>query len=434
MTIVFQKSILKSKHAKRIVADAKLTYFKEKVLEHLDRLERKEKKKEQAVQKALIEAECLRKAAYPVGTIREWKGKKYIKTAPNKWRRKYDSDSRGAKQSLAAIKRKVDKCGSVEELLEVAKQNKHRFTDDNGKYLPFVKEMFDYVGKKHKEIKGANAGGNASSGAGKKKTLDAAQIMQAGKNGERVRYEDIDWDSVERDGKGAIRKKNIFGNVDWDALKAGGMKGGTGFLISRIYDCIEDEPMRDSTDARQGYVRGINELRDMLEGAKTAQDVQNALEKIKKEIRGDTSDINIKGTSEYKERKAKVDALEKEWKEAYQKVQELEARREYEKAEKARKKESRLRNAANAAEHELDNWEREQKGAAKKQRRDKWWYLGVDFHSLFDDNARLRKEISKQLSQAAKGKWNSWSWLKASKAASKNSAGNGEEELVDAPF
>ena len=186
MTIVFQKSILKSKAAKRIVADAKLAYFKEKVFEHLDALEAKEKKREQAVQKALLWEETLRKAAYPVGTVREWKGKKYIKTAPGKWRRKYDSDSRGAKLSIAAIKRKVDKCETVEELLEVAKQNKHRFTDADGKYLPFVREMFDYVGKKHKEIKGANAGGSASSGKGKAKAGGSGGGDDGGDGGDDI--------------------------------------------------------------------------------------------------------------------------------------------------------------------------------------------------------------------------------------------------------
>ena len=153
MTIVFQKSMLKSKHAKRIVRDGMLTYFKEKVFEHLDALEAKEKKREQAVQKALLWEETLRKAAYPVGTVREWKGKKYIKVAPGKWRRKYDKEGKGTRQSIASIKRKVDACITVEELLQVVKQNKHRFTDENGRYLPVVREMFDYVSEAHKKIK-----------------------------------------------------------------------------------------------------------------------------------------------------------------------------------------------------------------------------------------------------------------------------------------
>ena len=154
MTIVFQKSLLKSKHAKRIVADAKLTYFKEKVLEHLDTLERKEKKKEQTIQKALIEAECLRKAAYPVGTIREWKGKKYIKTAPGKWRRKYDKEGKGAKLAIAALKKKVDACKTSEDLLQLVLEHSDRFRDANGHPLPFVQELSEYVSKANDRLEG----------------------------------------------------------------------------------------------------------------------------------------------------------------------------------------------------------------------------------------------------------------------------------------
>ena len=85
-------------------------HFKKLVMQHLDELEEKENAEKNAVKKAIIEAESLQKSGYPVGTIREWKGKKYIKVAPNKWRPKYDDNSRGAKLAIAALKRKADKC------------------------------------------------------------------------------------------------------------------------------------------------------------------------------------------------------------------------------------------------------------------------------------------------------------------------------------
>ena len=123
--------------------DEKLDYFKNKILEHLIGLE----KNKEDLKKSLLEAENIAKGGkgLPVGTIREWKGKKYIKISPGKWRPKYDSNSRGAKLSIAALKRKADKCTSSEELLQLILENRDRFSDDNGRPLPFVKELSDYV-------------------------------------------------------------------------------------------------------------------------------------------------------------------------------------------------------------------------------------------------------------------------------------------------
>lgn len=123
--------------------DEKLDYFKNKILEHLIGLE----KNKEDLKKSLLEAESIAKGGkgLPVGTIREWKGKKYIKISPGKWRPKYDSNSRGAKLSIAALKRKADKCTSSEELLQLILENRNRFSDDSGRPLPFVKELSDYV-------------------------------------------------------------------------------------------------------------------------------------------------------------------------------------------------------------------------------------------------------------------------------------------------
>ena len=75
MTIYFKKSFLKSAEARAFVRKSKLDEFKRRILEHLDALEAKEKKKDEKVQKALMAEEMLAKAGYPVGTVREWKGK-----------------------------------------------------------------------------------------------------------------------------------------------------------------------------------------------------------------------------------------------------------------------------------------------------------------------------------------------------------------------
>lgn len=129
--------------------DPKFKHFKELIMNHLDGLAAKEKSE---VKKSILEAESMQKSGYPVGTIREWKGKKYIKIASGKWRPKYDSNSRGAKMSIAALKKKADKCTSSEELLQLILENRERFSDENGRPLPFVKELSDYVSSKNDEL------------------------------------------------------------------------------------------------------------------------------------------------------------------------------------------------------------------------------------------------------------------------------------------
>lgn len=130
--------------------DDKLDYFKKKILEHLLCLEEDRKD----LKKSLLQAESFAKGGkgLPIGTIREWKGKKYIKIAPSKWRPKYDSNSRGAKLSIAALKRKAENCMSSEELLDLVLENRDRFSDKNGRPLPFVKELSDYVSQLNDKI------------------------------------------------------------------------------------------------------------------------------------------------------------------------------------------------------------------------------------------------------------------------------------------
>jgi len=130
--------------------DEKLDYFKKLVIEHLESLEADKKE----LKKSLLEAESIAKSGkgLPVGTVRDWKGKKYVKVAPGKWKPKYDSHSRGAKLSIAALKRKADECKSSEELLQLVLENRERFSDEMGRPLPFVKELSDYISAKNDEL------------------------------------------------------------------------------------------------------------------------------------------------------------------------------------------------------------------------------------------------------------------------------------------
>lgn len=128
--------------------DPKMLYFKKKILDHLKKLGKKENKEKTSLKKSLIIAETMAKggAGLPVGTIRVWKGKKYIKIAPGKWKPKYDSNTRGAKMAIAALKKKLEACETSEEMLQLVLANRSRFSDEvTGRPLPFVQELADYV-------------------------------------------------------------------------------------------------------------------------------------------------------------------------------------------------------------------------------------------------------------------------------------------------
>lgn len=158
-----------------MIKDPLLNHFKKLVNAHLDELEDKEATEKEDIKKSILEAESMQKSGYPVGTIREWKGKKYIKIAPGKWRPKYDSNSRGAKMSIAALKRKADKCTSSEELLQLILENRERFSDDNGRPLPFVKELSDYVSGKNDALESGKKAKKAPKAKKSKKTVVQAK-------------------------------------------------------------------------------------------------------------------------------------------------------------------------------------------------------------------------------------------------------------------
>ena len=134
-----------------------LAYFKKELIKILDKKEREEKaeiKKSLAfTMDMLIEKSS---SGYPIGTIREWKGKKYQKIAPGKWRRKYSNEEKGIRMSIAALKKAIDKCSTSQELLNLVLQNRDRFADDNGRPLPIVKELSEYASAKNDKIESSS--------------------------------------------------------------------------------------------------------------------------------------------------------------------------------------------------------------------------------------------------------------------------------------
>ncbi|MGP1414482.1 MAG: SNF2-related protein [Treponema sp.] len=122
---------------------AKFESIKAKVLEHLAKLEEEENK---TLKKSFMFA-LLGKSGkgLPVGTIREWKGKKFIKIAPGKWRPKYDSHTRGSKLAISALKKKIVACKDEHEMMQLILENRDRFTDTRGNPLPFVQELYKFI-------------------------------------------------------------------------------------------------------------------------------------------------------------------------------------------------------------------------------------------------------------------------------------------------
>ncbi|MDR1837617.1 MAG: hypothetical protein LBQ89_08170 [Treponema sp.] len=122
--------------------DDKLEYFKKLILDHLDSIE----------DGAVME----KGAKLPIGTIRDWKGKKYIKGPDGKWKPKYDGHTRGAKMAVAAIRRKVAAAKDAQEMMQIILANRDRFSDKDGHPLPFVQELSKYVSEKGDAIDTAN--------------------------------------------------------------------------------------------------------------------------------------------------------------------------------------------------------------------------------------------------------------------------------------
>ena len=131
-----------------------LAYFKRELLKHLNTLKDEKETHTERLEKAIF-ALTLIKSGYPVGTVRTWRGTKFKKVAQGKWRRIYDSETRGAKMSIARLKKQVEKANSIDELFDIVMNNTHRFSDANGKPLAIVKELKAAVDEKKSRL---NAG------------------------------------------------------------------------------------------------------------------------------------------------------------------------------------------------------------------------------------------------------------------------------------
>ena len=130
--------------------------IKAKILKHLEELEKKEGAELKKTFSELTGLLLKGGKGLPVGTIREWKGKKFIKIAQGKWRPKYDSVTRGAKLAISALKKKIELCEDEREMMALVLENRDRFSDKNGNPLPFVQQLSEFISQTQDKKAGKN--------------------------------------------------------------------------------------------------------------------------------------------------------------------------------------------------------------------------------------------------------------------------------------
>lgn len=124
-------------------------YYKNWAINHL----KNQLVEENAVKKSLVYCELMLEKSFPVGTIREWKGKKYKKVAPGKWMRYYNSQNRGSNQALRYAIKQLEKIEDMETLAKFINANRNRFCNEYGKPLPEAEEILKLGYEKAEDIK-----------------------------------------------------------------------------------------------------------------------------------------------------------------------------------------------------------------------------------------------------------------------------------------
>lgn len=254
--ITVKKSVydnLMNKHSNRI-----LNNFKKELLKILEESEaREEKRISKAIEDYdnsmartfLTEYSINKSRGYGIGTVREWKGHKYRKIAPGKWRKIYDVHSRGANQSIAIIKKKIENAKSIDELLQLVMENTNRFMDSNGKLLPIVEKLNEAVKESKTRLN-----------AGKPSTQE--QIEKVKKENGKSEDERISDEIKEID---AAYKKTV--NIDYDKNDYKTMKtihDKAAELYGNITKKLRESENKDDWDNAAIYERLKGELYPLL--------------------------------------------------------------------------------------------------------------------------------------------------------------------------
>ena len=228
--------IKKSTESKKIKFEA----IKAKILKHLEMLE---KENVDNIQKSFDEMLIIMKGGrgLPVGTIREWKGKKFIKIAPGKWKPKYDSHTKGAKLAISALKKKIKACNDEQEMMQIVLENRDRFTDKNGHPLPFVQELYNFIQENNNSDKKVNP---------EEASRNRSEAMKGNQNAKKdgvVQDEKTNFTKLSKvleSGKSSSVKHKELGEIIIDA----GSTGKSGYGLKHI---IEQRYMKDGKDEEE---------------------------------------------------------------------------------------------------------------------------------------------------------------------------------------
>lgn len=101
--------------------------------------------------------------------------------------------------------------------------------------------------------------------AGSHKERASSRIKDLAKDGITVKATDIEWDEIEADAlvaEDVIKKSNIMGNVDYQALKDQNVEAGTAYLIQKVLASVAPEPYWDV----MGFLQNSNSGRRVIGG------------------------------------------------------------------------------------------------------------------------------------------------------------------------
>jgi len=94
---------------------------------------------------------------------------------------------------------------------------------------------------------------------GSHKERASSRIKDLAKDGITVKATDIEWDEIEADAlvaEDVIKKSNIMGNVDYQALKDQNVEAGTAYLIQKVLASVAPEPYWDVMGFLQNSTSG----------------------------------------------------------------------------------------------------------------------------------------------------------------------------------
>ena len=205
-------------------------------------------------------SEIEKSRGYGIGTVREWKGRKYKKIAPNKWRLVYESNSRGAKQSIAYLKKAVMNAKSTDELLQIVMENVNRFQDTNGKTLDIVSELQEAV----RSAKTALNGKKEPAASKPAEKVSAGDVKSKSDEELKTIADNLSKKADEESKKLSEKMKNGETNISGAALKEiqAEQKKVTDEMAQRKFDAADKEelPLKENQkiylDGREFTFRG----------------------------------------------------------------------------------------------------------------------------------------------------------------------------------